>query len=166
MVMLLWHGRQYKRIREEEMYAFLLALHNIVRWVVVLGGLYAIITSLQGLINKGKWTVNNTRAGLIFTNALNLQFVLGLILLFISPYMRGLFGAMSEAMKVRESRFFVAEHWLTMILALLAAQLGYSLAKRAKDDRGKFVRSSLGYLVAALLMAYGIPWWRPLFPGL
>jgi hypothetical protein len=53
-----------------------------------------------------------------------------------------------------------------MILALLAAQLGYSLAKRAKDDRGKFVRSSLGYLVAALLMAYGIPWWRPLFPGL
>jgi len=28
------------------------------------------------------------------------------------------------------------------------------------------VRSSVGYVLAALLIAYGIPWWRPLLPGL
>jgi ABC-type dipeptide/oligopeptide/nickel transport system permease component len=146
-------------------YEILKAIHNIVRWVIVLGGLYAIITSLQGLFTNGKWTDNNKRAGLIFTNALNLQFVIGLILFFISPYIKGLMASgVSNIMSNSQSRFFVVEHWFTMILALIAAQLGYSLAKRANTDRAKFMRSSIGYILAALLMAYGIPWGRPLLP--
>ena len=51
-----------------------------------------------------------------------------------------------------------------MILAVVAAQLGYSLSKRAEGDRAKFMRSSLGYGVATLLVLYAIPWWRPLLP--
>jgi ABC-type dipeptide/oligopeptide/nickel transport system permease component len=148
-----------------DFYQILKGLHNIIRWVVVLGGIYAIVTSLQGLFNNGKWTDTNKRAGLIFTNALNLQFVIGLILFFISPYIKGLLASgMSNIMSNSQSRFFVVEHWFTMILALVAAQLGYSLAKRANTDRAKFTRSSIGYVLAALLMAYGIPWGRPLFP--
>jgi ABC-type dipeptide/oligopeptide/nickel transport system permease component len=146
-------------------YEILKAIHNIVRWVIVLGGLYAIITSLQGLFTNGKWTDNNKRAGLIFTSALNLQFIIGLILFFISPYIKGLMASgMSNIMGDSQSRFFVVEHWFTMILALIAAQLGYSLAKRASNDKAKFMRSSVGYILAALLMAYGIPWGRPLLP--
>ena len=148
-------------------YLILKAIHNIVRWMIVLGGLYAIVTSLQGLFGKGKWSETNKRAGLIFTSTLNLQFVIGLILFFISPYTKGLMAAgMSTIMGDTQSRFFVVEHWVTMVLALIAAQLGYSLAKRATTDRAKFMRSSIGYILAALLMAYGIPWARPLFPGL
>jgi hypothetical protein len=151
-------------------YEILKGLHNILRWVVVLGGLYALILTLQGFFSRSAWTATVQRAGLIFTSALNLQFVLGLILLFISPYVQGLWSGMrtdaSAIMGNREARFFAIEHWFTMILALIAAQLGYSLAKRAKSDRAKFVRSSIGYVLAALLIAYGIPWWRPLFPGL
>ncbi len=147
-------------------YIILKAVHNIVRWIIVLGGLYAIITSLQGLFTKGIWSENNKRAGLIFTSALNLQFILGLILFFISPIAQGAMKNMAEAMKVKELRFFVAEHWVTMILALLAAQLGYSLAKRATTDRAKFIRSSIGYVLAGILIVIGIPWWRPLFPGM
>lgn len=148
-------------------YEIIKAIHNIVRWVIVLGGLYAIITSLQGLLSNGKWNDTHKRAGLIFTNALNLQFILGLILFFISPYIKSLMASgMSNIMANSQSRFFVVEHWFTMILALLAAQLGYSFAKRATSDRAKFMRSSIGYILAALLMAYGIPWGRPLFPGM
>jgi ABC-type dipeptide/oligopeptide/nickel transport system permease component len=147
-------------------YEILKATHSIVRWVIVLGGLYAIITSLQGLFTKGQWTDNHQRAGIIFTSALNLQFIIGLILFFISPYIKGLIASgMSNVMSNSQSRFFVVEHWFTMILAIIAAQLGYSLAKRAKTDRAKFMRSSIGYVLAALLIAYGIPWSRPLFPG-
>jgi hypothetical protein len=148
-------------------YEILKGLHNILRWVVVLGGIYALILTLQGLISRAAWTASAQRAGLIFSSALNLQFVIGLILFVISPYIQGLLRAgMGNIMGEREPRFFVVEHWFTMILAIIAAQLGYSLAKRAKDDRTKYVRSSIGYVLAALLIAYGIPWWRPLFPGL
>ncbi|MCA9835270.1 MAG: hypothetical protein KC422_00080 [Trueperaceae bacterium] len=150
------------------MYIFLKALHSIVRWIVVLGGVYAIILALRGLFTKAHWGINEKRAGLIFTNALNIQFVIGLILYFISPLGARLFSAgdMAAVMGNKIQRFFAVEHLTIMILALVAAQLGYSLAKRAKTDQAKFVRASVGYVLAGLLLAYGIPWWRPLFPGL
>jgi hypothetical protein len=151
-------------------YEILKGLHNIVRWVVVLGGLYALILTLQGFFSRSAWTATVQRAGLIFTSALNVQLVLGILLYFVSPYIQGLMTGMRTnmggVMADRQSRFFAIEHWLTMILALIIAQVGYSLSKRAKEDRTKYLRSSIGYVLAALLIAYGIPWWRPLFPGL
>lgn len=150
------------------MYIFIKAVHNILRWIVLLGGIYAIVLAVKGFFSKANWGVNEQRAGLIFTSALNLQFVIGLILYFISPMGAKLLssGDMATVMGNSQLRFFAVEHLSIMILALLAAQLGYSLAKRAKTDRDKFIRASVGYVLAGLLIAYGIPWWRPLFPGI
>jgi len=149
------------------MYLLIKGLHNITRWVVVFGGIYALITALRGAFAGGTWGANDKRAGVIFTSALALQLILGLILYFISPYISGLIGAgMDVVMSNTEARFFVVEHFIVMLIAVVVAQLGYSLGKRAPTDRAKFVRSSIGYVVAALLIAYGIPWWRPLLPGI
>lgn len=149
------------------MYELIKGLHNIVRWVVVFGGVYALVTALRGLFTGATWGATDKRAGVIFTSALGLQLILGILLYFVSPYIQGLMGAgMDTVMANSEARFFVVEHFTVMLLALVAAQLGYSLGKRAPSDRAKFVRSSVGYVLAALLIAYGIPWWRPLLPGL
>ena len=149
------------------MYELIKGLHNLTRWVVVFGGIYALITSLRGVFAGGVWGTNDKRAGVIFTSALGLQLILGLLLYFISPYIKGLIGAgMDTVMVNTEARFFVVEHFVIMLIAVVIAQLGYSLGKRAPTDRAKFVRSSIGYVIAALLIAYGIPWWRPLLPGL
>lgn len=147
------------------MYELLKDLHNILRWVVVLGGLYALFTSFRGLFGRAAWTAADRRAGLIFTSSLNLQLVVGLLLYFVSPLVQGALQNMGAAMGNDELRFFAVEHLTIMILAVVAAQLGYSLARRAASDRAKFVRASVGYTVAALLVAYAIPWWRPLLPG-
>ena len=147
------------------MYELLKGLHNILRWVVVLGGVYALVTAYRGLFSRAPWTTSDQRAGLIFTSSLNLQLVLGLLLYFVSPLIQGALQNMGAAMGNDQLRFFTVEHASIMILAIVAAQLGYSLAKRAPDDRAKFVRASVGYTVAALLVAYAIPWWRPLLPG-
>ncbi len=147
-------------------YTLMLALHNLLRWVVVLGGLYAIITSVQGLVTQTRWSKNHSRAGLIFTSSLHAQLVIGLLLYVVSPYIQGLMGNMSAAMRDTQARFFVVEHLTLMILAIIAAQLGYSLAKRAKSDRAKFIRATVGYVLAAVIILYAIPWeWRPLFRG-
>lgn len=148
------------------MYDFILGLHNIVRWLVVLGGIYALIMAYRGLFSQATWTDSDKRAGLIFTSALNLQFVIGIILFIVSPLIQGAMQNMSAAMQNDQTRFFIAEHTLMMLLAVIAAQVGYTLAKRAPGDRGKFVRAAVGYTISAILIVVAIPWWRPLFPGL
>jgi hypothetical protein len=148
-------------------YELLKGLHNILRWVVIMGGLYAIATSIHGLYRYRIWTNNDRVAGIIFTSSLNTQLVIGIVLFLVSPFIRGLLNVDDvNPIKEATSRFFVVEHWAVMILAIIAAQLGYSLAIRARDNRTKFLYSTSGYVLAALLIAYGIPWWRPLLPGL
>lgn len=148
------------------MYQFILGLHNILRWVVLLGGAYALSVTLKGLFSRATYGDSEQRAGLIFTSALNAQFVIGLILYVISPLVQGALRNMSGAMQNDQLRFFAVEHITIMILAVAAAQMGYSFAKRAKTDRAKFMRASIGYVLSALLIIFAIPWWRPLFPGL
>lgn len=146
------------------MYLFLLGLHNLLRWVVVLGGVYAVATALRGLLTRAAWSDADRRAGLIFTSALNLQLVVGVVLYLVSPLVRSALGNMGAAMGNDQLRYFSVEHAAIMLLAVVAAQLGYSLARRATTDRARFSRATIGYGLAAALIAYGVPWGRSLIP--
>lgn len=148
------------------MYVGLLQLHNVTRWLVLVAAVYAIVVSLRGLFSKKAWTKGDQRAGLIYSSLLGVQLILGLWLYFISPVVQSGLRDMASTMQNSQIRFFVVEHITLMILAVIVAQLGYSLSKRATTDRAKFLRSSLGYIVATVLVLFGIPWWRPFFPGL
>jgi hypothetical protein len=148
------------------MYVGLLHLHNITRWLVLIAAIYALVVSIRGLSTKKAWTKSDQRAGLIYSSLLGIQLLLGLWLYFISPVVQSGLRDMASTMQNSQTRFFVVEHITLMILAVIVAQLGYSLSKRAATDRAKFVRSSLGYVLATVLVLFGIPWWRPFFPGL
>lgn len=146
------------------MYEFLVGLHNLLRWLVLLGAAYALIKSYRGLFSRAVWTPSDKRAGIVYTSLLNLQLVLGLLLYVVSPLVRGAVQDMGAAMANDRLRFFVVEHLTFMILAIVIAQLGYSLGKRAPTDRGKFLRSSVAYTLATVLVLAGIPWWRSFIP--
>lgn len=145
---------------------FLTGLHNLLRWVVLVAGVLAIGASFRGLVIRAPWTDGVRRLGLVFLSSLHLQLVLGLILYAFSPLIRNALGNMSAAMQSDQLRFFVVEHLTLMILAVVSAQLGYSLSKRVEGDRKKFVRAGIGYGLAGILLIVGIPWWRPLIPWL
>ncbi|MEX2542452.1 MAG: hypothetical protein WD314_11615 [Trueperaceae bacterium] len=146
------------------MYEFLKGLHNLLRWVVLLGGVWALIAALRGLFSRAQWTASERRAGAIFAGSLHLQILLGVLLYLVSPIVRGGFSDFGGAMGDDVTRFFLVEHLAVMILAAVAAQVGLSTARRATDDRRSFVRASIGFGLAMLLILYGIPWWRPLLP--
>jgi hypothetical protein len=153
------------------MYIGLLHLHNITRWLVILAAVYAIVVAVRGLVSNKPWTKTDQRAGLIYSSLLGVQLVIGIILYIISPLVQNGLRDMASTMQNSGIRFFVVEHFTLMILAVIVAQLGYSLSKRAATDKAKFTRSSLGYVLATLLVFFGIPWpWldygRSLFPGL
>jgi membrane protein DedA with SNARE-associated domain len=150
-------------------YLFLRDVHSLLRWVVLAACLWALLRAWSGFFGRSAWTRNDQAAGLLFTSLLNIQFILGLILYAISPIIRAAFSNFAAAMKDSVLRFFAVEHFAGMLLAVIVAQVGYSISKRARTDRGKFLRSAVAYSLAGLLIIASIPWpfmkyGRPLFP--
>src|SRR5687768_12707763 len=83
------------------MYPLLLAVHSLLRWAVLAAGGAAILRALTG--GKRSWTPADDRAGLWFVLAMDVQFLLGLVLYAgVSPITQVAFadfgGAMGNAM--------------------------------------------------------------------
>jgi len=139
------------------MHDIVLVLHSWVRWIAILGGLLATITAFG---SDGK----NNRWGLIFTIALDIQFLLGLLLLATS----GAFGNMGETMKDATARFYAVEHPTMMVVAIALAHMGRVLARKAATPASARTKSILFFGLATLLLLAGTPWPgthdnRPLF---
>jgi hypothetical protein len=151
-------------------YLFLRDAHSLLRWIVLIACLWALARVWSGLFARAEWTRKDQIAGLIFTSVLNVQFVLGLILYAISPITRTALANFAAAMKDSSLRFFAVEHSAGMLLAIIIAQVGYSISKRAATDRAKFLRAAIAYTLTGLLILASIPWpfmkyGRPLFPS-
>ncbi|RIH83099.1 hypothetical protein [Calidithermus roseus] len=145
------------------MYELVLALHNLARWLVLGVALALIVRGVLGL-RQGSYTATDRRLGVIYTGLMDLQLLLGLILFGVSPFMRGLFANAPAAMQQGSSRFFLAEHWVLMLLAVILAHIGSSRVKKLEGDRLKHRQSLIFYGLSLVLVLLGIPWWRPLLP--
>jgi len=49
------------------MYPIVLAIHNIIRWVILIAGAVAVIRAYMGWFGKREWTETDRKAGLLFT---------------------------------------------------------------------------------------------------
>jgi len=150
------------------MYAFLLALHNLLRWVVVLLALYLLIRTYWGLLGRRTFTLQDANAGRWFTISLDVQVLVGLILYFVvSPITRGALADFGAAMSDSGIRFFAVEHLLMMVVAVILSHVGTAQVRKAPDDRARFVRSAIWYTLAIVVLLVGIPWvQRPMLRGL
>ncbi|MGH9458138.1 MAG: hypothetical protein ACRD2J_10935 [Thermoanaerobaculia bacterium] len=145
--------------------AFLVALHSWLRWAVLLFGIAALVATL--VRRDGKATVAE-RLSLFFIISLDLQFLLGLALWAIGPWLRGLIYAPGSVMGNDVSRFFALEHGVLMFAAVAAAHIGRALGRKAATPDRARRRVAIGFAVSLLLMLAGIPWpafehGRPLF---
>lgn len=154
-----------------QLYTLLKDTHSILRWFVILAGLWALVRVWLGLLNSEPWTKKDRIAGLVFTTFLNLQLVLGLALYFTSPITTAAMKNMKAIMHESSIRFFAVDHPTGMFLAIIIAQVGFSISKRStKGSRHQFLVATITYTVAFLLVLGSIPWpffekyGRPLFP--
>ena len=149
------------------MYPIVLAIHNIVRWVVVIFALLALVRAYRGWLGKRDWTDADRRAGVFYTSAMDTQLLLGLLLyIFLSPITRAAFSNLGAAMSNPGARFFTLYHLFYMFLAVVFAHLGNTFSKKATETLAKHQRAALWYSLSALAILLGMPWMRPLFPGL
>jgi hypothetical protein len=138
----------------------LLIIHSYLRWLVLLAGLLAVAKAVSGYSGKTAYGPADLGISRIFVGLLDLQFLLGLVLYFVSPLTSGAMKNMAAAMQDAHVRFFVAEHPAMMVLALVVAHAANVWARKSPTDRGKFQRSALGFALALGLIVAGIPWFR------
>ena len=149
------------------MYAVVLWIHNILRWVVLALAALAVVNAYWGWFGKREWTARDRKLGTFFTISIDIQLLLGLLLyIFLSPITKAALRDFGAAMGVADSRFFALEHTFFMLLAVIFAHLGSALPRRVDQDLAKFRRAALWFTLALLLILLGMPWARPLIPGL
>lgn len=151
-------------------YPLLLSAHNLTRWAVLVTAVWALAHAWRGYLSRGRWGRGARLPGLVFTTVLNLQFVLGLMLYFNSPFVRPVFTAPAYATSSTFAAVFTLLHPVAMTAAAVLAQVAYSAAKRAADDRRRYRAAAVGYGVAVALVLAAVPWpflpyGRPLLPA-
>jgi len=142
----------------------LLAIHNLVRWVVVITAVVALLRARRGLNGGVDYAAGARQSLSIFTMTVHLQFLLGLILLGTSTLTRGAMKAMGAAMQDPGTRFYIAEHPALMIAAVVVATLTGVIARRGPDDAVRHRRAAIGIALALGLILAGMPWERGLMP--
>ncbi len=149
------------------MYAFILAVHNILRWVVLILLILALVMAFWGWFGRREWTSTDRKVGMFYSVSLDVQLLLGLILYFVlSPITKLAFGDFGAALANTDLRFFVFEHMLMMVLAVVFAHVGVAAAKRADESIQKHRRTAIWFGLSLLAILLGMPWFRPLLPGL
>ena len=146
----------------------LLALHIILRWVVVVLGIVVLGWGLWGWVGKKAWEKKDRMLGIAFTSAYDMQILLGILLYFFSSsYGLNAFLAQTvgEVLGNETTRLFAVEHPVIMLLAVVFAHLGNILPKKAKDDPTRHKQAAICFGLAILLTLAAMPWARPLFPG-
>lgn len=141
-------------------YSTTLFLHNSFRWAILAVGLYALFRATTGILAKGGWLPADDKARKLFPIALDIQFLLGIVLMFVSPVAQNAFSNMGEAMGNREIRLAVIEHPFIAIAALALAHVGSVKIRKLKDSREKFKAMLLYYGLALLLLVARMPTWK------
>ncbi len=145
--------------------SFILSLHNIMRWLVLIFGVLAVLAAFYGWFGKKNWSQLDDRLGLGFTSTMDIQLLLGLLLYFIfSDITKAAFQDMGAAMSNSGLRFFAVEHLLMMVIAIIIVHIGRALSKRATTDAGKHKRAAIFYTLGLLIVLASIPWDRALLP--
>jgi hypothetical protein len=153
------------------MYSAFLLIHSLLRWAVIATALYAVARAIGGVTGRKAWSPADTASGRWFTIAVDLQFVIGLVLyLALSPFIRDAWADMGATMRNAPLRFFVVEHLFGMIVALGLVHVGAVKIRKATDAAQKHKLAAIFFGIAIVVILLSIPWpgtpgGRPLFRG-
>ncbi len=130
------------------MYHTLLLSHSLLRYFILIALVVVIVKSLMGMMNKepfGKWDNKFSLYLLIFTH---LQLVVGLILYFVSPWVK----FSGETMGDKVGRYWTVEHIFGMLIAVVLITIARISLKRMTSDLAKFKRLFVFNLIALLII--------------
>lgn len=144
------------------MYSITIFFHSVFRWFVLLSLLYAIGSSLQGIISKRTYNKTDKLARVLANTMSHTQLLMGFTLYFgLSPIT--IYFMKNGAGGNYEINFFGIYHIAMMFGSITVMTIGGSVSKRAATDRKKFKTIAIYFSVALVLILMAIPWFRPFF---
>ena len=135
-----------------------LVIHNILRWAVLILGLWAVLSALSAVMSKRKYGGSDNKVSLFFMISCDIQLLMGLILYFTGMWFEKVKAGMGAVMKDPVERFFAVEHAMMMIIAWLLVHVGRSMVKRADTDAQKHRRTLIYFGIALIIILAMIPW--------
>ena len=135
----------------------ILVIHNILRWAILLFGVWTLINAITGIMSKRTFSGNDNRSSLFFMILCDIQLLMGLSLFFSNSWFDKMKAGMGEVMKNSSDRFFIVEHGFMMILAWVLVHVGRTAVKRAAPEK-KHKKMLLFFGIAILLIIISIPW--------
>ena len=134
-------------------------IHSYWAYLVVIALLVATVNfSIAKLTNK-EYQPKDFRIALITLIITHTQFLIGLILFFVSPMNHWLKDTpVKSIMKDPTLRLYNVEHPVTMILAVMCLTIGYSKHKKKHLSEQKLKSLMIGYTLAFILVLSRIPW--------
>ena len=124
---------------------FVLMLHSILRWVIVVVGLFALIKFLVGWARKSDFSKMDRGLQAGFSGLVDLQVTVG----FIYFFWNGLAGGAGFPM-------FRIEHMVTMLIAAVLGHLP-SFMKKAENKFAVGFYAVIGALIVIVLGVYRLP---------
>jgi len=129
----------------------ILHLHSFLRYIAVILIIWTIVHAYMNMKNKdaapSKWSM-------LSMMVLHTQFILGLILWFQK------YSAVSGTpeMKLAENRYFIMEHSVMMLIAIVLISVGHIKGKKAMDFATRYKTIFRFFLIGFIIMMAMIPW--------
>lgn len=136
------------------MYEFIQKFHSGWAYLALLLLLIAVVNALLGFTGKKEFTAKDRKIALFALIFTHIQLVVGLILWFVSPLGKAVFGQMKDA----SLRLTSLEHPLVNIIAITLITIGWSKHKKLTTSESKFKTFLIFYGLGLLLILSRIPW--------
>lgn len=130
------------------MYNGLLLTHSLLRYFVLIALVVVIAKALLGIVNKqpyGKW---DNMLGLYLFIFTHMQLLIGIILYFVSPFVK----FSSETMSDKTMRYWTVEHITAMVIAVVLITMARTTSKRMTSDNAKHMRMFIFNAIALLIV--------------
>ena len=142
------------------MYTTVQFVHSWWAYLVLFVAVIATINALAGLVGKKEYQPKDFRLALFTLIVTHIQFLIGMILFFVSPLGLGSISAngMGAVMKDSTLRLYAVEHPTMMLLAVVLITIGYSKHKKKLVSGPKFKTLTIFYTLGLVVMLSRIPW--------
>lgn len=135
------------------MYELLQKFHSGWAYLALILLVFALVNSALGTSSNKEFTAKDRKIALFGLIATHIQFLVGIILYFISPL-----GLSGFNMKEAALRLTSMEHPLINLIAIALITIGWSKHKKVGTSLEKFKKIAIFYGIGLLLILSRIPW--------
>ena len=122
----------------------LVTIHSVFRWAVLLAAVLAIAVAAMSAFGNRRWNILSDRSGLLFTIAMDIQFLIGLLIWVLGQRWNGDTGL----------GWF---HPLAMLAAVALAHVGRSRSDKDLTSEQKGRQATMFYAASLVVVLVAIP---------